>query len=194
MVGIDASIALAIWFPNVACSVPNGKERVEYLLELLELRNERILLPTPALSEILVRAGEAGVEFVNQIGRSSRFEIAAFDELAAIEVALAIAAAKKAGGKAAGNATESWAKIKFDHQIVAICKIKRVRILYSDDPGLCNFASHSDLRTVRLADLPLRPEERGLFAGLENPTVHIGGNEETKQLTAESESSDPALD
>jgi len=182
MVGIDASIALAIWFPNVACSVPNGKERVEYLLELLELRNERILLPTPALSEILVRAGEAGVEFVNQIGRSSRFE------------ALAIAAAKKAGGKAAGNATESWAKIKFDHQIVAICKIKRVRILYSDDPGLCNFASHSDLRTVRLADLPLRPEERGLFAGLENPTVHIGGNEETKQLTAESESSDPALD
>lgn len=182
MVGIDASIALAIWFPDVRCSVPKAKERVEYLLEYLEMKNEKILIPTPALSEILVRAGAAGIEFVNQIGRSSRFEIAGFDQMAAIEVALAIANAKKAGNKRGASVpTDSWAKIKFDHQIVAICKVKQVRILYSDDPALCNFAESHDLRTANLSDLPLRPEEPNLFTGIEDAVMELANGKSTEE-------------
>jgi hypothetical protein len=187
MVGIDASIALAIWFPDIPCSVDNAKERVAYLLKTLAEKNERVLIPAPALSELLVRAGKAGAEFVNQLGRSARFEIAPFDALAAIEVALAIAHAKKRWGKRVKGSSESWNKTKFDHQIVAICKVKRVRVLYSDDPALCNFAESADIHTVSLADLPLPPEGPCLFDGLDAGDVLQVGNEESsdtvKRLT-----------
>src|SRR5260370_10938138 len=125
MVGSDASIALAIWFPDIPCSVDKAKERVAYLIQNLAAKNERVLIPAPALSEILVRAGKAGPEFVNQLGRSARFEIASFDALAAIEVALAIAHAKKRWVKRVKGSTDSWNKTKFDHQIVAICNRNR---------------------------------------------------------------------
>jgi hypothetical protein len=118
------------------------------------------------------------VDFVNQLGRSSRFEIAGFDQLAAVEVALAIASAKKSGNKRGDNSTDSWAKIKFDHQIVAICKVKQVRILYSDDPALCHFAESHDLRTANLAKLPLRPEEPNLFTGIEDAAMELDSGED----------------
>lgn len=166
MVGFDASIALVIWFPEVRCSAERAKERVEYLLEQLEAKRERILIPTPALSELLVRAGDAGAEFVNQLSRSSRFEIAPFDDLAAIEVALTIGAATRSGNKRGKNTNAHWAKVKFDHQIAAICKVHQVSTLFTDDPELCNFASSRDIHTVRLAELPLKPVEPTLFDGL----------------------------
>jgi hypothetical protein len=167
MVGFDASIALVIWFPDVRCSVDRAKERVHYLLEQLEAKNERILIPAPALSELLVNAGDAGAELVNQLSRSSRFEIGPFDDLAAIEVALSIASAKQSGNKRGKDVMAHWAKVKFDHQIVAICKVRQVRTLYSDDPALCNFASSREIHTVSLADLPIKPTEPTLFDGLE---------------------------
>ena len=167
MVGVDASIALALWFPDVPCSVTKARERVEYLVQNLASTNERIMIPTPALSEVLVRAGSAGLEFVNQMARSSRFEIAPFDTLAAIEVSIAIADAVRTGNKRGKNVKDTWAKIKFDHQIVAICKVREVKTLYSDDPGLCNFAERMGIHTYALADLPLPTEEPNLFTLLE---------------------------
>jgi len=167
MVGVDASIALALWFPDVPSSVPKAKERVEYLVQNFASTNERILIPTPALSEVLVRAGSAGLEFVNQMARSSRFEIAPFDTLAAIEVSIAIASAIRSGNKRGKNMKDTWAKIKFDHQIVAICKVREVKTLYSDDPGLCSFAERMGIHTYALADLPLPTEEPNLFSQLE---------------------------
>ena len=169
MVGVDASIALALWFPDVRCSVSKAKERVEYLVQKLASTNERIMIPTPALSEVLVRAGSAGLEFMNLMARSSRFEIAPFDTRAAIEVSIAIADAIRTGNKRGKNSQDTWAKIKFDHQIVAICKVREVKILYSDDPGLCKFAQRLGIHTYALADLPLPTEEPDLFTQLEEP-------------------------
>ena len=167
MVGMDASFALALWFPDVPCSVPQAKERVEYLVQTLTTTRERILVPTPALSEILVHAGKAGSDFAQKIGRSSRFEIGSFDTLAAIEVSMTITANKAKGSKRPKGSAETWAKVKFDYQIVAICKVRNVTVLYSDDLGLGSFAESVGIRPVRLADLPLPPEEPNLFSGLE---------------------------
>lgn len=167
MVGLDASIALALWFPDVPCSVKMAKQRVEYLVQNLTAANERILIPTPALSEILVRAGVAGMGLVNEMSKSSRFKIAPFDTLAAIEVSLAITSALSAGSKRGKNTKDTWAKIKFDHQIVAICKVREVKTLYSDDPGLGEFARRLGIDTYGLADLPLPTEEPNLFTHLE---------------------------
>lgn len=184
MVGFDASVALAFWYPDVPCVVDHAKERMDYLIEQLEIKRERILIPTPALTELLVRAGDAGPEFVNQLSKSSHFEIAGFDDMAAIEVAISIAAAIRSGNKRGKDSRETWAKVKFDHQIVGICKVRRVSVLYSDDPRLCSFASACELRTIGLADLPLRPQEPTLFDGLDEGAILGDGNadEEKKPL------------
>ncbi len=166
MVAIDACIALIIWFPDVPSEIADAKARVDYLLEDLERRSEKILIPAPALAELLVQAGNAGKEFVNQLSKSSRFQIAPFDTRAAIEVALSIGRARKSGNKRGKGNKENWQKVKFDHQIVAIAKVEGVSVLYSNDPGLKNFATANDLRVVSLADLPSPPSKAPLFEGV----------------------------
>ncbi len=165
MVGMDSSFLLALWFPDVPCSIPGAKESIELLVKELDARKERILIPTPALSEILVRAGTAGPEFIARITKSSQFEIAPFDILAAYEAALSIASLTT--GKKRGNArSETWAKIKFDHQIVAICKVRDVRTLYSDDRRLRTFAESRRIATFGLKNIPLA--QPTLFSGLDS--------------------------
>ena len=69
------------------------------------------------------------------------------------------AARRSAGGIRAGS-TESMAKIKFDRQIVAIAKVVGATTIYSDDKNLLNFAKANNIATVKLAELPLPPEDR----------------------------------
>ena len=69
-------------------SVPRAKERVEYLIETLSKAGEKIVIPTPALSECLVHAGPAGPEYLTIIGKQACFRIASFDERAAVEAAI----------------------------------------------------------------------------------------------------------
>ena len=177
MVAFDASIALPLWFPGVPCSVTKAKERIDYLVSDLGKRHEKILIPTPALSELLINAGAAGAEFVNKLNKSSRFELWPFDQIAAIEVALSLNRAKKLGSKRGKHGKDvPWAKVKFDHQIVAICKCRKAQVLYSDDPGLRTFAEHCGLRVVGLAELPLPVETPTLFDDL--PTESEGKLEE----------------
>ena len=73
MVVFDASILLFVFEENVKASVPRAKERVEYLIDTLSKTGEKIIIPTPALSECLVHAGPAGPEYLNIIGKQSCF-------------------------------------------------------------------------------------------------------------------------
>ena len=166
MVSIDACIGLIIWFPDVPCEITDAKARVDYLLEDLEKRREKVLIPAPALAEILVHAGEAGPAFLTTILKSSRFQVADFDTRAAVEVAFAIAKARKAGNKRGKGNKDNWQKIKYDHQVVAISKVAGAAVLYSNDPALANFAEINGMKVVSLADLPTPPSKAPLFDGV----------------------------
>jgi hypothetical protein len=85
MVLFDASILLFVFEENVRSSVSKAKERVEYLIDTLSKTGEKIIIPTPALSECMVHAGLAGPEYLNIIGRQACFRVASFDERAAVE-------------------------------------------------------------------------------------------------------------
>jgi len=166
MVSIDACVGLIIWFPDVPCEIHDAKDRVDYLLEDLERKKEKVLIPAPALAEILVHAGAGGPEFLATIMKSSRFQIGDFDTRAAIEVAMAIDKARKAGNKRGKGNKDNWQKIKYDHQVVAISKVAGVSALYSNDPALTNFAEINGVRVVTLADLPSPPSKAPLFEGV----------------------------
>ncbi len=164
MVVFDATSLLILFSPDVAPPrdpstnnpIEGARERIDYLVQQLEKSRTKIIVPTPALSEILVRAGTAGPGYLSQITGSAAFRIADFDTRAAIEVA-AMTRAAIDGGDKRGDAEGHWSKIKYDRQIVAIAKTEGASIIYSDDNNVHTLGSNLGLSVLRIADLPLPP-------------------------------------
>ena len=61
------------------------------------------------------------------------------------------------GDKKSGS-FESWVKVKFDRQILAIAKVVRANTLYSDDDKLRKAARNAGLVAVGVHELPIRPD------------------------------------
>lgn len=162
MVLLDATTLLLFLSPSAAVPidpltqlpVEHAYKRVEHLVKTLETRRTRILIPTPAMSEVLVRAGNAGQAYVQRIERSSVFRFVSFDMRAAVEVALMTKDALDSGNKR-GEADGTWAKIKYDRQIVAIAKVHSVEAIYSDDSNVISFATRHDILVIRLHECPI---------------------------------------
>jgi hypothetical protein len=147
-----------------------ANERVANLVNEITQSNERIILPTPVLSEILVRAGAAGPRYLQEVTKSIRFKVAPFDTRAAIEVAAML---RKAFGKKdkKDGSRGTWAKVNFDRQIVAISKVEGSHTIYSDDTDLGKFARKAGLKVVTLRELDVPPSKTPLFDVLEEPGV-----------------------
>lgn len=108
--------------------------RHDFLLRTLDKAREKVIIPTPALSEVLIGAGDAAPKYLELISSSSRFKIAPFGERAAVEAAAAHREAIRAGDKKEGS--PSWQKVKFDRQIVAIAKVEGATRIYSNDDDI----------------------------------------------------------
>jgi len=158
--------------PATGAPVEHAEVRVAEMVRRLQKAKTVIIVPTPALSELLVKAGTAGPGILQAVQRSSAFRIEGFDIRAAVELAqmtneVATAADKRAGIDA------PWTKIKFDRQIIAIARVNRATAIYTDDEKLIAFAALNDIKCVRLADLPIpdsaRQGELPLEARDDNP-------------------------
>ena len=172
MVGLDASFISPLLHPKghppldpkTTQPVKKAREKIEYLFLSLEKAREKILLPTPALSEVLALAMDGAAAYLAEITTTYGFEIAAFDEVAAVEAAIATSDAKKRGGKKGGS-DSSWAKVKFDRQIVAICKVRSVTSIYSNDQDVLRFGKAENIPVVAVWDLPDPPPKQAeMFA------------------------------
>jgi predicted nucleic acid-binding protein len=169
MVVFDASILLFVFDENVKSSVPKAKERVEHLIDTLSKTDEKIIIPTPALSECLVHAGPAGAEYLNIIGKQSCFRVASFDQRAAVEAAIRTYEARRRGQRTGGNPEATKTKIKFDRQIVAVATVEGATAVYSDDGDVVSYAREAGLEAYRLSDLPEPPEERQRRLSFDDP-------------------------
>jgi predicted nucleic acid-binding protein len=184
----DATMLLLLLRPEVSAPldpatgkpVEHAEERIAQLVSDLEKLRVTIIIPTPALSELLVHSGAAGPELVKQISGAAAFRIAPFDTRAAIEVAEMTRAAIDAGDKRRGESWP-WVKIKYDRQIVAIAKVVSADTIYTDDEGLRRFAEAQGLRVVRLAELPLPAERAQLQIDL--PVSGVGPDEDEGEAT-----------
>ena len=124
----------------------------------LQESQEKIVIPTPALAEVLTHAERAGADYFIKLNRSAAFRIESFGIRAAIELARMTASAIDAGDKREG-VSAPWNKIKFDRQIVAIAKINNVSMIYSDDKNLAQFATAQGISVTTIGQLPLPPAE-----------------------------------
>lgn len=145
--------------PAIGKPIDRAQDRMAYLVEQLREAEARILIPTPALSEFLTFAS---ADYLTVINESAHFEVAPFDQRAAIEAALALRKAIKAGGKNLGL-VGSWQKVKTDRQIVAIAKVNGAETIYSTDRDIHRLAAEAGLKVRHVADLPLPPSTTPLL-------------------------------
>ena len=139
--------------PETNKPVDRASRRIEELIERLSDQGEKVIIPTPALSEFLVLAGPDGPAYLNELSTSSVFKIEPFDERAAIEAAHMQIAAKRKGDKKGGSES-SWSKIKFDRQIVAIAKVNGADTIYSTDRDVERFGRSARVKVLNVYDLP----------------------------------------
>jgi len=184
MVVFDTTILLPVFWTDVPVPkhpesgepVERFHDRINHLVATLERSRVKIIIPTPALSEILVRAGSAGPTYLTQINSKAVFRIVAFDQRAAIEVAAMTKSAVDSGDKR-GGVEGPWNKIKYDRQIVAIAKIEAATALYSDDLGIRSFGRKAGLTVIGSWELPLPPEDPQHSLELEAPESGAGAVE-----------------
>lgn len=159
MVVFDASILLLAL--DSAARAPQGvkcaAERVKRLILDIAGQGGKIGIPTPALSEVLVRAGAMHDEYLQVLNDDSIFAILPFDYKAALNAADDI---RGRGLRAeSGGRGTTRAKIKFDRQIVAIAKVNGADAIYSDDADIIRHAQRAGLAARRSADLDMPPEQ-----------------------------------
>ncbi len=140
--------------PATQKPVDRVEDRIEKLLDDLDSEAERMILPTPVLSEFLILAGKDASAYLEKLARMRNILIKPFDEMAAIELAAVELEDRSRGGKRGGS-TGIWAKVRFDRQIVAIARANKATRIYSDDLDLAKFASKVGIQVVPTWELPL---------------------------------------
>lgn len=168
---IDASILVYLIDPDAKPPLdPRTKEplegcqeRLSHLIARLERDRATLIVPTPALAEVLVRAIEAAPGIIRQLKAASVFRIAAFDDRAAIECAMLHAERLNRQKRLSRQERD---KAKFDEQIVAIAMVEQASAIYSDDSDIRRICENrrgpgdgQRLEVVGMFDLPLPPED-----------------------------------
>ncbi len=144
--------------PETRAPIADVGARVEFLVEALEKRREAIVIPTPALSEVLVHAGDAVPAHLKLLNSNRCFRIEPFDERAAVELAAMTHDAMAAGDLRAGT-DATRAKLKFDRQIIAIALTRGETTVYSDDGDIAKLGEPLGLEVIPSHALPKRPED-----------------------------------
>jgi predicted nucleic acid-binding protein len=151
-------------------------ERVRHLVQKLSESNSIICVPTPVLAEFMVRAGNAGPDLLKRLTNTSKFTLSPFGVKAAIEAAELIRTIKD---EQKGQPIETWAKVKFDVQIVAIAKAEGCPVIYAEDPHMEALGKRVGIDIRRICDLPLpteEEEEETLFSQLKDPPNSESGD------------------
>ncbi|MBX7502415.1 hypothetical protein K3181_13285 [Qipengyuania sp. YG27] len=158
IVAADASVILHLIDPDLPTRpdergnpVSNCRARIEHLLDTMSKRGDVLVVPTPALAEMLTKGDDVGNDWLSVLHGKRAIRIAPFDEMAAVECA-ALARNRKQRRPTSGRD-----KSKFDEQIVAIAVVARAEEILSDDQDIRNLAPPS-IAVRGIADLDLPPE------------------------------------
>jgi hypothetical protein len=124
----------------------NSRKRSEAVLNLiraLSIENVRIIIPTPALAEVLTRRPDAAQNWTRDINRFACFQVRPFDDKASFELAQILGV----------NASGLRDILRFDRQIVAIAKVYGASVVYADNEQVFTFAKECGIPAKRLKDL-----------------------------------------
>ena len=152
MVDPDADLAPD---PSTGKKPERARERLDHLINTLDSEGIKLLVPTPVLSEVLVKAGDAGPQLIEELNSQVVFKIADFDQRAAVESAQINLKLKQSRRQSLSSGSK--VKTKFDVQIIAIAKVNDADIVYSQDSDLKSLGDIASIKVLRVEDLPTPP-------------------------------------
>ena len=144
--------------PATGQPVVDAKRRAENLVSQLGKSRQKIIVPTPAVAELLTAIGPSAQEYFSIVARSRLFEVASFDARCAME--LACLNREVFAVNDPKNLDEAYQKIKIDRQIIAIFKVAGVENIYTDDAGLARRARLCGMTPIFTAELELPAKDR----------------------------------
>ena len=165
MIAVDTTALSLLLVPDATSysyktkkPIRHAKERMEALVSRISQSNDSILIPTPVLSEVLIKLSmEQIANLLAVLNVSAWFRVEAFDTVAAVELAIRTAKAIAGGDKKEGSLAD-WAKVKFYRQIVSIAIVNNASELISDDPHVAAIGDKWGFKITSADDLPLPPE------------------------------------
>jgi predicted nucleic acid-binding protein len=170
MVVFDATVLVDLFQP-----VRDGerRQRIDLLMADLAKRQTKIIVPAPAYSEFMVKAGHARGDYQKRIEKSRGFRVEPFGARAALECAFLLDAAFTMRQRQ--NVTKT--KFKFDWMIVAIAKATPgVTCIYSGDDDIVSYSQWAGVMVIHLDSLSL-PAQRDWVAdsghGAIDPSVAL---------------------
>lgn len=140
-VAVDASFLSVLLDKRARAAIENGPESVARLVENLSVQRAKVIIPTPALAEVLTETPGVGQFYLQRIQRWTCFQIRPFDDKAAIELAQLLGT----------SVTKDL--LNFGRQIVAIAKVYGASTLYADEEKVAQFGAECGLRVIRFKDL-----------------------------------------
>lgn len=154
-VAFDSTYLIDLFNPKLA-----GDQRaaLDHLIHDLSKARVRILIPSPCLTELLIRAGKARDQYVQRLGNASSFEVIPFDRRAATECALLLEDAWDS--KSQRDITRT--KFKFDWMIVACAASRGVQKIYTDDDDILRCAAQVGIQAIAQKNLMMPSESRQL--------------------------------
>lgn len=144
--------------PETGSPVDRARERVEHFIAEFA-PTDTMIIPTPVLAEVLVRAEEGGPGLLATLGGLARMKVKPFGERAAIETAHMTREAIAAGDKKVGS-KDAWQKVKVDRQVVAVARVEGATRIYADDQSLISFAKRLGMDVISTWDLPYPPPQQ----------------------------------
>lgn len=136
--------------PRTGKLIDNPEGRAEALLDLMTVKADRILIPSPALSEILVRVDQhLHREYLAAINSTACFDLINFDAISAISCAQLVNSAELKQLK--GDSDRS--KISFDRQIIAMTQAYGGDELWTHDKDMLKKAEAVGIVVKSLADM-----------------------------------------
>ena len=160
----------------------HARERVFGLVQQIEQVGDVVLVPAPALAELLVTEGVDVQDVLTTLRGSAFIRVGSFDERAAVELAARLREARKAGDPREGLPITKSA-MKFDRQIVAIALVSGATVLYSDDDGVAKFAAGCGLAVKRVADLPVPASQQPL--PFQDASIPAAADEQASESSGE---------
>jgi hypothetical protein len=161
MIVFDTTALSLLWVPGATASnrhtkraIKHAKERLEALIEEIAATDDVIIIPSPVLSEIIIKIPNRADELLKRIKGSPWFKVEAFDAAAAVELGLRTAKAMAAGDKREGMQAD-WTKVKFDRQIVSIAIVTNAALIISDDGDIAAIGERWNVLVKSIEDLPI---------------------------------------
>ncbi len=160
IVAVDSGVLLHLIDPKVSARPdpetgqrPEDCEgRLQYLIDRISRAGGRLVIPTPVLAELLVKAGPASADWLSRLSGKKAIRVAPFDERAAVECA------ELAKGRLGRKPKGTRAEAKFDEQVIAIALVEGCDEIIADDDDIRKLAP-SHLKVTRLAELALPPQD-----------------------------------